>query len=130
MKYKPFLFVPAIFLLLSAATLRGEDITPGIDEHLGDTIPMELTFKDASGKEVQLKQLITKPTVLSLVYFHCPTVCKPLRDGENFIHPGGDNPWGGTTLEWRSPSPPPHENFLEPPTVKEEPYIYHGGKDR
>jgi cytochrome c oxidase subunit 1 len=27
------------------------------------------------------------------------------------------NPWGGGTLEWRCSSPPPHDNFAEPPTV-------------
>lgn len=32
------------------------------------------------------------------------------------------NPWGGTTLEWKVPSPPPLENFEEPPVVIGEPY--------
>ncbi len=27
------------------------------------------------------------------------------------------NPWGGGTLEWQCSSPPPHNNFDEPPTV-------------
>jgi cytochrome c oxidase subunit 1 len=27
------------------------------------------------------------------------------------------NPWGGGSLEWNCSSPPPHENFAEPPTV-------------
>jgi cytochrome c oxidase subunit 1 len=27
------------------------------------------------------------------------------------------NPWGGTTLEWACPSPPPHDNFDRPPPV-------------
>ncbi|MFH2202248.1 MAG: cbb3-type cytochrome c oxidase subunit I [Elusimicrobiota bacterium] len=34
------------------------------------------------------------------------------------------NPWGGRTLEWDVPSPPPHENFDEIPTVTEKPYAY------
>lgn len=33
-----------------------------------------------------------------------------------------DNPWGGTTLEWQIPSPPPLENFAEIPQVDREPY--------
>lgn len=33
-----------------------------------------------------------------------------------------DNPWGGTTLEWTVPSPPPLENFEEIPTVTKGPY--------
>lgn len=36
----------------------------------------------------------------------------------------GDNPWGGTTLEWTVSSPPPAENFEEIPVVTNEPY-YH-----
>lgn len=35
-----------------------------------------------------------------------------------------DNPWGGKTLEWTIPSPPPMENFLTPPVVSKEPYDY------
>jgi len=38
------------------------------------------------------------------------------------------NPWGGTTLEWTVPTPPPLENFHEIPEVKHEPY-YHAQKD-
>jgi cytochrome c oxidase subunit 1 len=34
------------------------------------------------------------------------------------------NPWGATGLEWRTPSPPPTENFKETPIVTEEPYEY------
>jgi cytochrome c oxidase subunit I+III len=29
----------------------------------------------------------------------------------------GDNPWGASTLEWATSSPPPAYNFLRPPTV-------------
>ncbi len=36
----------------------------------------------------------------------------------------GDNPWGGTTLEWQIQSPPIMENFHEIPTITHEPY-YH-----
>jgi len=35
-----------------------------------------------------------------------------------------DNPWGGKTLEWTIPSPPPVENFDTPPVVSKEPYDY------
>ena len=32
------------------------------------------------------------------------------------------NPWGGGTLEWSIPSPPPAENFIEIPVVESGPY--------
>jgi len=34
------------------------------------------------------------------------------------------NPWGGVTLEWHIPSPPPLENFKTIPTVTHEPYDF------
>jgi cytochrome c oxidase subunit 1 len=35
-----------------------------------------------------------------------------------------DNPWDATTLEWATPTPPPHGNFLHVPTVHRDPYEY------
>ena len=34
------------------------------------------------------------------------------------------NPWGATGLEWKTASPPPTENFEQPPIVLEEAYHY------
>jgi cytochrome c oxidase subunit 1 len=34
------------------------------------------------------------------------------------------NPWGGKTLEWQIPSPPPHSNFDVEPVITEGPYEY------
>ena len=36
----------------------------------------------------------------------------------------GENPWKSNTLEWACPSPPPHGNFAELPTVYRGPYEY------
>ena len=35
-----------------------------------------------------------------------------IRNGETVE---SDNPWQATTLEWQTPTPPPHGNFLRPP---------------
>jgi cytochrome c oxidase subunit 1 len=35
-----------------------------------------------------------------------------------------DNPWDATTLEWQTPTPPPHGNFAKTPTVYRGPYEY------
>ena len=35
-----------------------------------------------------------------------------------------DNPWEATTLEWATPSPPPHGNFTTGPVVYRGPYEY------
>jgi cytochrome c oxidase subunit 1 len=34
------------------------------------------------------------------------------------------NPWGASTLEWQTPSPPPTENFPEQPHVETGPYVF------
>ena len=34
------------------------------------------------------------------------------------------NPWGGVTLEWQVPTPPPKENFPVIPTINNRPYIF------
>jgi len=35
-----------------------------------------------------------------------------------------DNPWGSSTLEWQTPTPPPHGNFNKPIEVFGMPYAY------
>ena len=35
-----------------------------------------------------------------------------------------DNPWNATTLEWQTPTPPPHGNFATVPIVYRGPYEY------
>ncbi|HNX82838.1 MAG: cbb3-type cytochrome c oxidase subunit I [Bacteroidales bacterium] len=53
----------------------------------------------------------------------------------NFIRAGrrGEkapaNPWHGVTLEWKIPSPPPHENFDEIPEITSRPYFF-GSKEK
>ncbi|HEV2209669.1 MAG TPA: cbb3-type cytochrome c oxidase subunit I [Verrucomicrobiae bacterium] len=37
---------------------------------------------------------------------------------------GSDNPWQATTLEWQTPTPPPHGNFATAPVVHRGPYEY------
>ncbi len=35
-----------------------------------------------------------------------------------------DNPWNATTLDWQTPTPPGHGNFVRPPEVFRGPYEY------
>lgn len=66
-------------LLINIQLLSGEKkIEIGIDEQLGKTIPLEESFIDENGSKVVLKDLFTKPTVLSFVYYNCPGICSPL----------------------------------------------------
>lgn len=40
------------------------------------------------------------------------------------------DPWGGTTLEWQTPSPPPLHNFITEPDVLAYPYDFTGVVER
>lgn len=50
----------------------------GIDEKLGGYIPGDLVFSSESGDSVRLGDLVDRPTILTLVYYSCPSVCRPL----------------------------------------------------
>jgi protein SCO1/2 len=47
----------------------------GIDEKLGQFIPLDLTFYDENGNAILLRRLIHKPTILAPVYYSCPNIC-------------------------------------------------------
>ncbi len=52
-----------------------QDIEVGIIEKLGEYVPTDVFFYDENGDSIALKDLINKPTILSFVYFRCPTIC-------------------------------------------------------
>lgn len=68
------------FVLLASQFYSQNKIEAGVDEKIGSYFPMELEFTTSEGKVVQLKELITKPTLLALVYFECPGICAPLQN--------------------------------------------------
>lgn len=50
----------------------------GIDEKLGETVPLDLTFINEESEKVTLKKLMDgKPTILTLNYFRCSGICTP-----------------------------------------------------
>lgn len=53
----------------------------GIEEQLGGYVPLDLTFVDSDGREVSLKELIDRPTIVSFVYYSCTDVCPLLLTG-------------------------------------------------
>jgi len=55
----------------------------GIEEKLGQYIPMNISLYDEYGKAVQLKDIMDKgkPIILTLVYYRCPSICSPLLSG-------------------------------------------------
>jgi protein SCO1/2 len=75
-------------MAMSAGQIKAQPSTPavapgevGIDEKLGATIPLDLVLKGEDGQPVTLRQLIDKPTILTLNYFRCAGICTPQLGG-------------------------------------------------
>lgn len=53
-----------------------------IEQKLNEQVPLDLTFRDESGKTVTLKQYFgKKPVLLTLVYYECPSLCGLVLQG-------------------------------------------------
>lgn len=59
----------------STGTQLSPDGKVGIVEQLGETLPSDIMLKDEDGNDVALTSLLRQPTVLTLVYFRCPSIC-------------------------------------------------------
>ena len=76
-----------VFLFLSAVrsysqtSLFDQQMQIGFDEKQGQYAAMDVLMVNESGDTVKLKDVITKPTILNLVYFNCPGTCSPLMWG-------------------------------------------------
>jgi protein SCO1/2 len=83
--------LPALALLcaLAWAPAPAAGITPPdfqkvkVVEKLGDHVPEQLTFTGADGKPFQLADAFhhDKPVILTLVYYDCPSLCRPMMEG-------------------------------------------------
>jgi protein SCO1/2 len=52
------------------------------EQRLGQQIPLDLMFRDETGKPVRLGTYFqTKPVILSFVYYRCPMLCSELLTG-------------------------------------------------
>lgn len=54
----------------------------GIEERLGDQIPLDLTFANAAGDSVTIGELMEegKPVLLNPVYYECPQLCSMVKE--------------------------------------------------
>jgi protein SCO1 len=76
------LLIAGFGLLASAHPgARAQESAPaavGINEKLGETVALDAVLKDEDGKDITLRRLIDKPTILTLNYFRCTGICTPL----------------------------------------------------
>jgi len=81
---KKYIFVGMALFLLNAV-IKAQDYPKnftdpevGIVEHLGDTVPLTIKLIDEKADTVELKDVITMPTIINFVYFRCPGICSPI----------------------------------------------------
>lgn len=54
----------------------------GLDQRLNEQLPLDLSFRDETGKPVYLRDYFgEKPVVLALVYYQCPMLCTLVLNG-------------------------------------------------
>ena len=54
----------------------------GIDQRLGDSVPLDLEFRNEAGGRVRLGDYFgSRPVVLTLVYYRCPLLCNQVLNG-------------------------------------------------
>jgi protein SCO1/2 len=54
----------------------------GFEPQLNAQLPLDLTFRDESGRDVQLRQYFGhRPVLLALVYYGCPMLCNQIEQG-------------------------------------------------
>ena len=55
----------------------------GIEQKLGESLPLDAEFKDENGKTVKLGEFFNKgrPVVLAFVYYECPMLCNEVLNG-------------------------------------------------
>ncbi len=94
-------YFPMLILGITGMPRRYQDYLPQFND---------LNMLSSIGSWILVAGLLTM--IINLV--------RAIRNGS----PAPDNPWGATTLEWQTTSPPPLLNFATPPTVDTGPYDF------
>ena len=70
--------ISMILFLVLITSYQAQENAIGIDEKLGNYIPLDAEFYTSKGDTVKLNQIVDKPFLLLLVYYECPGICSPL----------------------------------------------------
>jgi protein SCO1/2 len=66
----------------SAATMPAALQNVGFEPPLNGQMPLDLGFRDETGRDVQLRDYFgQKPVVLAFVYYNCPMLCDQVQQG-------------------------------------------------
>src|ERR1019366_4208223 len=92
-------WILALGILLSSLSAWGQGMTQGImsppanvrppglehvgiEQRLNQQVPLDLAFRNETGKAVHLRDYFgQKPVILNLVYYKCPMLCGEVMSG-------------------------------------------------
>jgi protein SCO1/2 len=83
------LILPLLLLAAAIASAQSRPATPAslaqqvsLEQRLGQQVPLDLAFRDSTGRPVALRELVRdRPVILTLVYFRCPMLCNQVLGG-------------------------------------------------
>ncbi len=69
--------------LAPAAPTPARNPDVGIDEKIGEPVPLDLQFRDEAGRPIKLRDCLLpgKPAILVLAYYRCPMLCTEILNG-------------------------------------------------
>lgn len=117
-----FIFMNAIFMPMFIQGLDGMSrrMYDGGASYASD---MEAGILGLTAESIRMNIPITH-AAFGLALFQLPFIFNVFWSIKNGKKAESDNPWEATTLEWATPTPPPHGNFIEQPVVYRDPYEY------
>jgi len=73
--------VTALSYAQTSQSLFDQQMQVGFDEKQGQYVAPDVQLVNEDGDTVLLKDIITRPTIINMVYFNCPGTCSPLMWG-------------------------------------------------
>jgi cytochrome c oxidase subunit 1 len=110
-------------MLIQGLAGMGRRMSDGGTSYAADQLSNEGVIGALSSTVMGLNSMIAW-SVLALTLFQLPFIFNFFYSIFAGRRVESDNPWQATTLEWQTPTPPPHGNFVSEVAVYRQPYAY------
>ena len=74
------ILVLTVFILMFFPRTHGQEEL-GVYEKLDQFVEEGIVFTDENFNQVDIKEAVKMPTIISMVYYECPGICTPLMNG-------------------------------------------------
>lgn len=69
-----------LLIFIAGSSYSQNTVEVGIEEKIGDYLPLDAEFYTSEGDTVTLDRVIDTPVLMVLVYYECPGICSPLQN--------------------------------------------------